>query len=119
MRNLTIVKLLEKLLNDKCYFKVYFHLYCPGCGGTRAVKALLKLNIMRSLYYNPMVVVLITVELLFLISNIFKKIEKTNRFIMSSRKIRVYVLASWVIYFLIRNILLIIFGIDMLGDFSK
>lgn len=28
-------------------------LYCPGCGGTRAIKALLKLNLLQSAFYHP------------------------------------------------------------------
>ncbi|MCR4923383.1 MAG: DUF2752 domain-containing protein [Lachnospiraceae bacterium] len=35
-----------------CRFKRHTGLYCPGCGGTRAVEALLEGNITESLYYH-------------------------------------------------------------------
>lgn len=36
-----------------------FHIYCPGCGGTRAVSALLHGRLADALHFNPLVVVLL------------------------------------------------------------
>ena len=50
-----------------CWFFNEHHIYCPGCGCTRALIALVGGNILRSLYYNPAVTftgVLIPVYLL-------------------------------------------------------
>jgi hypothetical protein len=41
----------------------YLHLYCPGCGATRALAALLHLRIAEALHYNALVVVLVPVLL--------------------------------------------------------
>ena len=38
-----------------CVFFSRWHIYCPACGGTRAVLALLKGDLLQSLYYNPSV----------------------------------------------------------------
>ena len=38
-----------------CIFKRIVGLYCPGCGGTRALKALLSGDIAASLFYHPAV----------------------------------------------------------------
>lgn len=38
-----------------CWFYSEYHIYCPGCGCTRALTALLRGDILRSLYYNPAV----------------------------------------------------------------
>lgn len=38
-----------------CLFRFFTGLYCPGCGGTRAVKALLSGEIVKSLYFHPLV----------------------------------------------------------------
>lgn len=39
-----------------CWFYSNFHVYCPGCGGTRALIALLHGQFLRSLYYHPAVI---------------------------------------------------------------
>lgn len=38
-----------------CLLYQYFGVYCPGCGGSRAVKALLSGNVTASLFYHPFV----------------------------------------------------------------
>ena len=38
-----------------CLFRSLTGLYCPGCGGTRALRFLLKGDVMKSLWYHPLV----------------------------------------------------------------
>lgn len=38
-----------------CVFHMVTGAYCPGCGGTRAAKALLAGHIFQSIRYNPVV----------------------------------------------------------------
>ncbi|MEG1683919.1 MAG: DUF2752 domain-containing protein [Oscillospiraceae bacterium] len=38
-----------------CLFYTRWHVYCPGCGGTRALLALLHGDWLRALYYHPAV----------------------------------------------------------------
>lgn len=40
----------------ECVFKNFFHLYCPGCGGTHALYALLHLHPLESFLYHPLVI---------------------------------------------------------------
>lgn len=111
-----IFKFLDMIISQGCSFKTKFHIYCPGCGGTRALKALLQFHPIKSLYYNPIVIILIITIIILVI---LKTREK--RYNKSVYKIRKRVLNSflvtWLIYFIFRNILLIYFGIDFLGDF--
>ena len=48
-----------------CIFKERFHLYCPGCGGSRSLLALLTFDPVRSFIYFPAlpITVLITMNL--------------------------------------------------------
>ena len=41
--------------NFPCLFHMMTGAYCPGCGGTRAVKSLLKGEILLSVIYHPLV----------------------------------------------------------------
>ena len=38
-----------------CVIFTRWHIYCPACGGTRAVEALLRGRVVQSLYWNPAV----------------------------------------------------------------
>ena len=38
-----------------CVFHKWTGYYCPGCGGTRAVKALLRGDVIGSFFYHPVV----------------------------------------------------------------
>lgn len=45
----------------QCPIFRYLHVYCPGCGATRALAALLHLRIAEALHYNALVVLLVPV----------------------------------------------------------
>lgn len=41
-----------------CIFRMLTGYYCPGCGGTRALRALLRGHFLQSVYYHPLVLYL-------------------------------------------------------------
>lgn len=43
------------LFGHPCVFKSMVGLYCPGCGGTRALLSFINGDILRSLFYHPFV----------------------------------------------------------------
>ncbi len=43
----------------------YLHLYCPGCGSTRALAALLHGRVIDAMHYNPLFVALLPLLLAF------------------------------------------------------
>ncbi len=89
--------------------------YCPGCGMTRAIKALLSGDILASLKYHPIVVYLIGIGSIFMILNTISLISKKdfsgmrlkNCFILI---IPIIIAVQWVI----KNALLIIWGIRII-----
>lgn len=57
----------------QCVFHKVTGFYCPGCGGTRAVIAMLKFDFITAFRYNPGVVSLCVIILLALIGKIINK----------------------------------------------
>lgn len=55
-----------------CPIHVFTGGYCPGCGGTRAVRALFKGDILKSLYYHPLVVYVAVGVTVFWVSHTLK-----------------------------------------------
>lgn len=103
-----------------CKVRDLLHIYCPGCGGRRAIKSLLELDIFKSLYYNPMAIIIILLIIInvYCMFCIFNK-SNMSKYSSFQYKTNKYVLIFMIIYFLVRNILLIFFKIDFLGDFEK
>ena len=109
--------LLDLMKNAGCIVRDRFHIYCPGCGGTRAVEALLRLQPFRSLYYNPVVVLLIIVVICITGIRIAES-KRARKYNTAKILVLKLFLAIWLAYSVVRNILLVSCGIDLLGDFS-
>lgn len=114
------MKIIEVLNHiSRCSIREKFHFYCPGCGGTRAFKALLEGELFKSLYYNPVVVLLIMEMLVFFGTLFYEKyIDKRNQYIKIRTTMNWLILITIVINFVFKNIMLLIWNIDLLGDFS-
>lgn len=52
-----------------CVFDRFLGIYCPGCGGTRAVKAFFKGQLLKSFLYHPFVPYCIFGYLIYMIQN--------------------------------------------------
>ena len=50
-----------------CLFNRVTHLCCPGCGGTRAMRALLKGEILKSIYDYPPLIYGVIVYIIFMV----------------------------------------------------
>ena len=102
----------------QCAFPCLFHLYCPGCGGTRAVNSLLRFSYIRSALEHPFPLYLFLLFIQTWIQSVYSYvIRRDGRF-----RVKIYAWQMWLMlalvigFFVIRNILLIIWRVDYLGD---
>ena len=101
-----------------CAFKETFSLYCPGCGGSRSLSALMKFDFAESfILYPPIIISAITIfeyDVRLILSLVFKNTKFTDRY-----RFYTFILipVSVFLTFIVRNLLLVFFGIDTVGDF--
>lgn len=100
-----------------CGLVYLFHIYCPGCGGTRALFAMLHGHFLKSLYYNPAVVLGAALILYYEVAVIVTLIKNNGKTYYYRKSTLVYIYLVIVFgYAIVRDILLFVPGIDMLGD---
>ena len=61
-----------------CGFRFMTGFYCPGCGGTRAVRALLQGKILLSFLYHPFVLYCVTIAGVFMMTNTLQLLGKNR-----------------------------------------
>ena len=100
-----------------CPFSRFMHLYCPLCGGTRALFALLRGELVLSLLYNPTALCLMLSVLYY---EVFFWIAFWKRSTASLRRLRFFPLyltaVVCVLHFVIRNLLLVSGIYDAIGE---
>ena len=74
------------------------HILCPGCGVSRMCVSMVRFDLKKAFYWNPVIFCLIPV---WLIDIILWLIDKGRRFIFVTEMISIVLL---LIYFIIRNI---------------
>lgn len=95
-----------------CLFHKTTGLYCPGCGGTRAVYTLLRGNIFASVYYHPIVGYAGVLYVLYMIRGAMAVLSNGRCSFMKWRLSYVYIgIGIILLQFVIKNILLIVFHI--------
>ena len=99
-----------------CLFQMMTGLYCPGCGGTRAVRALLSGHPVLSFLYHPVVPYMASVAVWAAASWILYFATGNRRFRPELDDRIAYAAAGIVILnFIIKNGLLVFAGIDVIG----
>lgn len=97
-----------------CFFRTFAGMYCPGCGGTRALKALLQGHFLRAVWYHPFIPYSAVIFLGFLLTQGLHRI--------GFKKIKGWRFHNWYLWvgaaiiavnFVLKNILLLRFGIAL------
>lgn len=99
-----------------CLMHTMTGLYCPGCGGTRAVSFLLHGDFLLSFIYHPLVPYAAILCGWFMISQTIERLSRHKiRIGMHYRDIYLWIALTIVILnFIIKNVLLIGWHIDLL-----
>ena len=116
-----LIELVDRLLkNATCSFKDNYSLYCPACGMTRALKYALKFDFINSFRSNPMFFILL-VNLVVTVVLVVRRIRTKKRTHIAKiiMLINIITLLIWIIFAVIRNLLLVYYGVDFLGDLSN
>ncbi|MCM1107306.1 MAG: DUF2752 domain-containing protein [Blautia sp.] len=92
-------------------------LYCPGCGGTRAVTALLQGHLLKSLFYHPIVGYTAAVGGWFMVSQTIERASH-GRFAIGMHYRDIYLwiaLALVAVNCIIKNLVLVLGGIALMA----
>lgn len=104
-----------KIPSPKCIFGSVLGIYCPGCGGTRAVISFLRGEFLESLWYHPFVLYVAVIYSGFMITHTLEYIHFPWIKGMKFREGYLYgALVIIVINFILKNILKFCFGIEMI-----
>ena len=115
--HITVLSMESGIETVSCIFKHNMKLYCPGCGGSRSLVYFLRLDILRSFIYYPALPVCALLVLDADVRAIISLIKDSPGAILGF-KINALIIIPIIIIlnFIIKNILLVCFGIDILGD---
>lgn len=91
------------LLGFKCIYKELLNVYCAGCGGTRMIKSILKLDFYQAFRYNPLMFIYLVLFTPVIIYDVYKYI-KSEKVIYPSKKVIIILFIVTIIYSILRNI---------------
>lgn len=99
-----------------CLFHLVTGAYCPGCGGTRAAKALVTGHIFQSLRYNPVVFYGAAVAAAFGLAWLYCRLRRRSA--PGFRQVEVFLYGGLILAFancIFKNYMLFVKGVDLLS----
>ena len=104
-----------------CFLWKYFHIYCPTCGGTRSVQYFVKGRLWESLLANPAPIVMCVFYVRIWGTLLYNCVAfgKGKRMVPPMTDLEAWgILIIVIVYFIVRNLLMIFFHMDYLGDLA-
>ena len=102
-----------------CPLHDIFKIYCPLCGGSRAILSLLRFDFATAFRVNPAVLLSLPVLLFYYVKSLTVFVRGGCFSFRVPRKWTVALLILFAAFFLLRNVLLIGFHYDPAGDFIR
>ncbi|MBQ7173211.1 MAG: DUF2752 domain-containing protein [Clostridia bacterium] len=102
-----------------CFLKEWFGVYCPLCGGTRCVWELLHFRFLQAISYNAFVVLFAALFLIWDLVTLIRFLHGKKEFPAIPQSVYIGLSALFVLFFIIRTILFLIWRIDPIGDLTK
>lgn len=90
-------------LLPSCIFYEVTGWFCPGCGNTRAVQALLQGRVLTSLYYNITPLLLASLVGLLYLEQLLAVFGHPRRLLTRRPAVWYTVIAAMMVYFVVRN----------------
>lgn len=101
-----------------CLLKEWFGIYCPLCGGTRCVYELLHFRFLSALRYNAYVVFMAFLFLIWDVWALVRFLRAGDNFPKIPKWVFFALAGLLLLFFIGRNVLLLGYGIDPIGDLS-
>lgn len=100
-----------------CTLHALTGLYCPGCGGTRALRALFAGQFVQAFVYHPFVPFIAVCGTWFMISQTVERISRGKvKIAMHFREVYMWIaLGIIIINFLVKNLALVIWHVDLMA----
>ena len=88
----------------KCPINYITNFYCPGCGVTRMISSILKLNFYQAFRYNQFVFILTPFIIILFIDNLYSEYKnKTSLYKKIPNKVYYLLIILLIIYGILRN----------------
>ena len=99
---------------SRCWIWEHWHVYCPGCGGTRALMALARGQLGQALRYHPPVVVTLFLAAAYLLTQTVWRLRGRRGWTLHYRPWWPALLVGlFLVNCLVRNVLWLGFGIPL------
>ena len=102
-----------------CFLKEWFGIYCPLCGGTRCVYELLHFRFLSALRYNAYVVFTVFGGLIYDLIALIRFLRGKEDLPRIPKAVFAFFILLLVLFFILRTILWLGFGVDFIGDLAK
>lgn len=106
-----IILLLYLIIGSKfhifieCPIYKHFHVYCPGCGLTRMLLSILKLDLYQAFRYNPLVFIMTPFIIFFAVEKMYSEYKNKKSIYKSVPNYIWYVvIVILIVYAVLRNI---------------